>query len=226
MMIRRAIIFLLLCSAFYGFAEAQDTLQRKERVVRVGLCLGPALSNIITNDDLQNRTYEWRFRFHGSVFQDIHLKKRYYLHTEINYSAMGTMYPVDLLDSAGNQIGRGSYKYNLHYIQVPVLAKVKFGRTLKGYIAAGPYFGFLVAAKGGVDSGTGSTQYPQVNLLDDYTTFDLGVKLHAGIEIPILNEQRLMIEARYTQGFWDISDAEERDWNTSFTIMFGYMFEL
>lgn len=209
-------------------ATAQDTDadMEKERIVRVGLCLGPGLSNFISDDEFASDDYQWRFRFHASVFQDILLKKPFFLHTEINYSALGTMFPVDILDSSGNMIGRGKYKYSLHYIQIPVLAKLKFGRLIRGYAAVGPYIGFLVAARGSVDPSIGADMYPTVNLADDYSPFDLGVKVHAGMEIPILNEQRLMFEARYSQGFWDISRSASRDWNSAFTFMFGYMFEL
>lgn len=201
--------------------------QVQERIVRVGICLGPGLSTLISDDDYLSRQYQWRFRFHASVFQDIYIKKPFYIHTEVNYTAAGTMYPVDLTDTSGNVTGQGAYKYNLHYIQVPVMGKFKFGNTVKGYVAAGPYIGFLVGARGGLDADNGITGgYPTVDLLDQYNSIDLGMRLHTGVEVPILNEQRLLIEARYNQGFWDVSNALPRDWNGAFSLMVGYMFEL
>lgn len=212
------LLFMLAVAALYG----QD-----ERRVRVGLAIGPGLSNFITDDHFFAQKNQWRLKFHAAVFQDFHIKKPFYIQTEVNYSAMGTAREVDLTDSTGSIVSTGNYNYNLHYVQIPVLFKLKFGKNLKGYVALGTYAGFLVAAKGGINIGDkGSDQYPVVNILDDYITFDTGLKFHAGLEVPILNEQRLIFEGRYTQGFLDISDATSRDWNGAFTLMVGYMFEL
>lgn len=218
----RCFILALVLACFVFHSDAQE-----ERRVRVGFNLGPGLSTIMSDNAFTNQQNQWRFRFHASVFQDFLIKKPFYIQTELNYSAMGTMQFVNLYDSIGNNIGRGAYKYNLHYIQIPVLAKFKFGKSIKGYVALGTYIGFLVSAKGGIDaSDSGSDQYPVINIIDDYTTFDTGLKFHTGIEIPVLNEQRILIEGRYTQGFLDISDATSRDWNGGFSLMVAYMFEL
>ena len=198
-----------------------------DKVIRVGLNFGANVSNFLADDPFYKDIYNWRFRFYAAVFQDIRIAPPFYLHTEVNYSAMGTMQKVFVTDFNGDTLGRGSFKYNLHYIQVPVLGKFKFGQKLKFTCEAGPYIGFLVAAKGGIDPDfSTSFVYPLYNLIDTYYTMDVGVKAGVGMEIPTLNGQILLIGARYTQGFIDVSKVAPRDWNAGIGFHLGYMFEL
>lgn len=198
-----------------------------DKVIRVGLNFGANVSNFLADDPFYKDIYNWRFRFYGAVFQDIRIAPPFFLHTEVNYSAMGTMQKVFVTDFNGDTLGRGSFKYNLHYIQVPVLAKFKFGQKLKFTCEAGPYIGFLVAAKGGIDPDFSTTTvYPLYNLINTYYTVDVGIKAGVGMEIPILNGQTLLIGARYSQGFTDVSKVAPRDWNAGIGFHLGYMFEL
>jgi hypothetical protein len=226
-MLRGWLFIACLVLSLFRLAAQPETKPPGDKVIRVGLNFGANVSNFFADDPFYKDIYNWRFRFYAAVFQDIRIAPPFYLHTEVNYSAMGTMQKVYVTDFNGDTLGRGSFKYNLHYIQVPVLAKFKFGKKTKFLCEAGPYIGFLVAAKGGIDPDfSTSTVYPLYNLLDTYYTLDAGIKAGIGVEIPILNGQTLLFGTRYTQGFTDVSRVSPRDWNSGIGFHVGYMFEL
>lgn len=221
-----SILIFTLYSFYSVYAQAKLT-PNNDKVIRVGLNFGANVSNFLPDEPFYKDIYNWRFRFYTAVFQDIRIASPFFLHTEVNYSAMGSMQKVFVTDFKGDTLGRGSFKYNLHYIQVPVLAKFKFGKKLKFTCEAGPYIGFLVAAKGGIDPDFSTTiVYPLYNLIDTYHIIDVGVKAGVGVEIPILNGQTLLIGVRYTQGFTDVSKVALRVWNVGIGFHLGYMFEM
>lgn len=195
--------------------------------VQLGLSFGANLSNIISSETSNNRMYDWRLRFFAGVSQQATIKSWLLIRTEINYEGLGTSYPVQLFNVYGDSVGMGRYQVNLHYAQVPVLCKFRFGKTFKGFAEVGPYFGLLAAAKEGIDREPSNLfNYPDLVSSDDYTRFDFGIKIGLGLEIPVYSDQAILIGARYSQGFIDISDATGRDWNGAFNLHIGYLFQL
>jgi hypothetical protein len=209
------------------FSSLYHARSQEQNVVRVGVNMGLSYCNLVSNSPAFNDSHNWRFRFYAAVFQDIRVKRPFFIHTEVNYTGLGTKSPIDFTDSAGTIVGKGSLVANLHYVQVPVLAKLKFGKNSKGFVEAGPYFGLLVAAKGGKEPDFNTNElYPLINTIEDYQIFDLGLKIGLGVEIPILNEHTLVIGARFSQGFLDVTSNDTRTWNTAVSLHLGYMFEL
>lgn len=208
-------------------AQTNDSLYQR-KTVRIGINAGANICNLLASEPFYNDLYQWRFQFYGGIFQDIRLKQNFlFLHTEFNYSAMGTMQRIHITDYNGDTLGTGKFKYNLHYLQIPVLLKFKFGKKVRFYGEIGPYVGFMVAAKGGIDPDFSTqTIYPLYNLVDNYYVVDAGLKGGLGVEIPVLNGQSLLIGFRYTQGFIDVSRFAPRDWNAGIGFHVGYMFDI
>jgi hypothetical protein len=96
---------------------------------------------------------------------------------EINYSLKGSQINYDGGVFTG---GSGKYRYNLSYIEIPVLANVHVGESL--YFSAGPYIATLIAAKVKDVDGDGSVNSVEEYDRDDFNTFDYGVSAGVGFD--------------------------------------------
>ncbi|MDH4091282.1 MAG: PorT family protein [Cyclobacteriaceae bacterium] len=105
------------------------------------------------------------------------------------------------------------YKYTLNYIELPILAKVKFG---KFYAVAGPSFGYGIGGKwegkytysGGSESYSGKVKFGErpsnSNSDDDYfdNALDICIQVGAGIKVSVV-----VIELRYGFGVTNVDDV-------------------
>jgi len=110
-----------------------------------------------------------------------------------------------------------SYKTTLNYLELPVLARVNFG---KFYAATGTYIGFGVGGKyEGSDTYLGYTAQHEGKVKfgeepDNYAgsntyinAFDFGIQMGAGVKVSII-----VIDLRFGLGLTDLID--KRDLNT------------
>jgi len=110
-----------------------------------------------------------------------------------------------------------SYKTTLNYLEVPVLARVNFGRF---YAATGPYVAFGIGGKyKGTDTYMGQTvehegkvnfgeEPDNYNGSDQYiNAVDFGIQIGAGVKV-----SAIVIDLRYGLGLTDMVD--KRDSNT------------
>lgn len=95
---------------------------------------------------------------------------------EINYSLKGSQINYD----GGFFTGSGKYRYNLSYIEIPVLANIHVGDNL--YFSAGPYIATLIAAKVKDVDGDGSINSVEEYDRDDFNTFDYGIAAGVGFD--------------------------------------------
>lgn len=112
------------------------------------------------------------------------------LQPEAIYTVKGASLDLDDLES----------DYIVDYLEVPVLARFRLGRS--AYVAAGPSMAFRLRARSRIAFG-GSTE--EIDLDDDVESFDLGVVGAAGLEFG-----RWVVDARYTHGLSD-TDADASD---------------
>jgi hypothetical protein len=94
---------------------------------------------------------------------------------EINYSLKGSQINYD-----GFFSGSGKYRYNLSYIEIPVLANIHVGESL--YLSAGPYVASLIAVKVKDVNGDGTVNNVEEYDRDDFNTFDYGVAAGVGFD--------------------------------------------
>lgn len=95
---------------------------------------------------------------------------------EINYSLKGSQINYDGTIVSGS----GKYRYNLSYIEIPVLANIHVGESL--YFSAGPYISTLIAAKVKDVDGDGSVNGVREYDRDDFNTLDYGVAAGVGFD--------------------------------------------
>lgn len=119
---------------------------------------------------------------------------------------IGAVLQISLLDVLALQTevlysGQGVKDFDLDYINVPVLAKLKFAKVLS--LEAGPQFGFLV-----------SDGYPTE--LVEMESFDLSAVVGAGVEFG-----KFFGQVRYNIGFSEISKGSDVK-NANFQVSVGY----
>jgi hypothetical protein len=103
------------------------------------------------------------------------LSEQISIQPEINYSLKGSQ-----INYANFLNGSGKYRYNLSYVEVPVLANIHIGENL--YVSAGPYVATLIAAKVKDVDGDGSVNSVEEYDRDDFNTFDYGVAAGLGFD--------------------------------------------
>jgi len=141
--------------------------------------------------------------FHAGVLAHIHLSKRFALQPETFFSTNG----------ANFKNGPFETKYNLGYIQVPVLLQYMILDGLR--LQAGPQVGFLVSAK----SKTGDLKEDFKN---DVNSVDFGLATGASYLIP---KTGFGFDARYNLGLSDINkNGSVKSTNRGFQLGVFYLF--
>ena len=94
-------------------------------------------------------------------------------------------------------------KLLLDYLEVPVLARVTRGASIRYYIAGGPSVGLLLRAKTRADFG-GSVE--EIDIKDDLEPVDFSVVVGGGVEFG-----SIVVDGRYTHGLTNIEQPSSND---------------
>jgi outer membrane protein W len=129
-----------------------------------------------------------------------------------------------LVHQRGASFESANTKQTLTYVEVPIVGRYFFNREgkFRPNIFVGPSFSFLT----GVRNKVGSNDPEEIgSYKDDYNSVDLGVTTGAGVNIRIHNETYLVLDARYLQGFTDLSKSPDNKVNNhSFALTAGVSF--
>ena len=159
---------------------------------RTGIKGGLNVSNLYI-DDVSDENL--RPGFHLGVFTQLPISDFFVIQPEVLYSTKGARatYDADIVDL------EGEYKFNLNYVDVPILATFKLGESAD--IQVGPYISYLVSTNvstsGDVLDGTSELNR------DNFNRIDYG--LSAGFE---LNFNAISVGTRYNYGLAQIADSE------------------
>ncbi len=105
-----------------------------------------------------------------------------------------------------------SVKFNLDYIDIPVLLRLQTGQDTGFYVLAGPSFGINVAAES--ESGSGTE-----DISEDINN-DTGLVVGAGFDLA-----HILIEGRYTQSLTNVSrESGPKVKHRAVSILFGVRF--
>lgn len=138
---------------------------------------------------------------------------------ELNYAQLG--WKEDIIDANGDPLP-DTYQRNMHYLQLPILARLGWGKEERGlqfYLVAGPQMGYCLqesAAQSDVWTLTNNGTPNRPNgLSEQYTMkikhqFDYGITAGLGLE---LNTQvgHFLLEGRYYYGLGDVFGNAKRD---------------
>ena len=158
---------------------------------RAGIKGGMNVSNFTSGEQISDKNA--RFGYHVGVFGQLFVNEGFAIQPELNYSTKGNRVTMeyDIIDQEN--------KFNLGYIDMPVLAVFKLGNAVE--IQAGPYWAYLVHATIDTDGDLG----------DDFVTLDRknfdnwDYGLAGGIGFNLGNVQ---LGARYNYGLNKIANSE------------------
>ena len=140
------------------------------------------------------------------------------LQLELNYTQLG--WKENITDKDSNPLP-DTYERHQNYIQLPVLARLGYGREergVMGYLVAGPQVGFCIGEKTQQSAFTlnddGTPNRPngmsaQYNL-DIQNKFDYGITAGLGIELST-KIGHFMVEGRYYYGLSDVFKNSKKD---------------
>lgn len=173
--------------------------------IKYGVKAGASLTNI-TGEDSDGLTN--KFGFHGGLVANFGLNDMISIQPEVLYSMKGAK------EDGGNG------KFNLGYIDVPVLVKVATGETGL-FFEAGPQVGFLTSAKV-EDSGVSMDAKDYLKSVDFGYAAGIGFQAASGP----------MVGLRYNGGFTNlgkdningINTTPGKAKNSAFQLYVGFMF--
>lgn len=154
-----------------------------------GIKGGLNLSNLYI-DDVEDENV--RTGFHVGVYRQFMIGPALAIQPELIYSTKGAEAEYNILTVNGER------KFNLNYIDLPVLLTFKLGDDAD--ISFGPYVGYLVGVSTSTDGDFGES-YRELNR-DNYEKWDYG--LTGGLA---LNFDPIAFGLRYNYGLNEIADT-------------------
>lgn len=133
------------------------------------------------------------------------------------------------------------YERTIHFLQLPVFARLGWGRERKGFqafVQAGPQVGFLLgeSTSSSFDFNTRNTAARTSKIVAQDTMaverkFEYGIAGGAGIEFSHRRLGHFILEGRYYYGLGDLYGNSKRDYFgrsnlTNIVIKFTYLFDL
>ena len=211
------LIVTLICMV--GAAHSQNAIGAK-----VGFNLATYLGD---TEFIDNKGSHFGLQFGGLFEYDVN--DLLSIQTELLYIQKGVSAEISLLGSDLES------EIVFNYIDVPLLAKLKFGNReeLNFFVTAGPNFGY--AASGETEESTvfmGETIVESMDIdfeeEEGFSRFEIGVSIGAGVDFP-LGPGNIFGEARYLIGLTNLNDVELDDEslrNSGFGISVGYLYFL
>ncbi|WP_309609969.1 porin family protein [Flavobacterium sp.] len=167
---------------------------------KVGIKGGVNFSNLYTDDVDDNNVLTG---FNVGLFAKIPVTEMFAIQPELNYSTKGAKLTYN------NTFAKGTAKFNLGYIEIPVLAVVNITENFN--IHAGPYAGYLLSANVKNDANNNSYDFENNFEAEDFNRFDVGASVGLGLDLDSFS-----VGARYNYGLTNI--GKERTFlGTSYT---------
>lgn len=180
---------LLVCAAAISMITITDS---QAQFARTGIKGGLNLSNLYANDvDDENARIGWHAGFYGQIFAT----EAFAIQPEVNFSTKGT--GVTRVDATSI---RYESKFNLTYIDIPVLAVFKLGEVAE--IHAGAYWAYLLGAKIRNNNRNPDNIFTTQDR-DNFDDWDYGLVGGIGFNIG----EAAQIGARYNYGLNEIAES-------------------
>lgn len=243
------LLFLMAGLCLAGNTRAQSTWLG----IKGGLSI-PDLSG--GGDNPLSNGYTSRLAANFGLLSQFTLHHNLSLQVELNYAGQGGkrdgLQPItNLPPNLASQVPSGTYLYAnfdnkaiLDYLELPVMARLSWGKTLGFYVNAGPYAGYLLHAKEKT-SGT-STIYEdskgQVPLTiqgypvppQDFTSetdvtssikrWNIGVTGGGGLSWRVCQADKIFFDARFEYGFINIQKYSEDGSNNTGNVLLSLGF--
>jgi hypothetical protein len=234
-----------------GLTQAGTTIAQSTWLgVHGGLSI-PNLSggggNAISSD------YSSRLAANFGIQADYGITQKFSIDVELNYAGQGGkrdgLQPVTNLPSQyQSQVPPGDYLYGnfkntaaFDYLELPILARLKWGKAFKFYVNAGPYLGLLLHAEEKTSGSSYIYEDPQgnqpispspvdftsnTNITSDLHKFNVGVTGGIGISQSFGVRSLVFLDGRFEYGFLNIQKYSEdgKDHTGNVLVSLGYSY--
>jgi len=173
-------------------AQEQQTTTENSLSPKIGIKGGVNLSNLYV-DDVKDENMKVGINI--GLFSKIPMTRGFSIQPELLYSNKGSKLTYDNIIA-----GEGEYRFNLNYVELPVLAVVNLTKNIN--IHAGPYVSFLTSANV-KDLKSDGTENKVTDLkADNFNRFDYGLAGGIGFDF-----QNFTLGARYNYGLGEIGKS-------------------
>ena len=173
------------------FAAAIGTASAQQAPTIVGFRGGVTLSTYTGNASAA----EYKTGFHAGMIFKLPVNNLLSIQPELLYSMKGAR------RSESSNGYSESYDETLHYVDVPVLAKITTAQGL--FFEAGPQLGVLLAARGeAAVAGPYGSRKVSGSIKAEFNDLDLGYVIGLGFQVP---DNPLLLGVRYNGGFTNIA---------------------
>ena len=155
---------------------------------KVGIKGGVNFSNLYTQDVDDNNVLT---NFNLGLFAKLPITEMFAIQPELNYSGKGSKLTYN------NLFAKGTAKFNLAYLEVPVLAVINITENFN--IHAGPYAAYLLSANVKNDATNNTFDFENNFKAEDFNRFDVGASVGLGIDLDSFS-----VGARYNYGLANI----------------------
>jgi hypothetical protein len=174
-----------------SFAQQQQTTAESTLTPKFGIKGGVNLTNLFVDEVNDEHV---RVGLNGGVYAKLPVTRGFSIQPELIYSGKGAKLEYDNLLQ-----GQGEYRFNLHYVELPVLAMINVAPNFN--IHAGPYVSYLAGANIS-ELKDGSVNNIKDLKADDFNRFDYGLAGGVGLDI-----ENFTIGARYNYGLHEIGKS-------------------
>lgn len=182
-----------LCFSQAVSAQEQQTSFEGSRSTKFGVKGGLNLSNLYV-DDVQDENVKASFNL--GLYAKLPIAKGFSIQPELLYSSKGAK-----LSYNNVLLGTGEYRFNLNYVEVPVLAVFNIVKNLN--LQAGGYAAYLASANiSRLNTSSGSVDRIRDLKTSDFNRFDYG--LAGGLGLDVAN---FTLGARYNYGLREVGEG-------------------
>jgi hypothetical protein len=213
--IKSILLSALLLTTTVGFVQAQME-ERDPLAPKIGVKGGINLANLYVDDASDENL---KVGLNAGLFFKVPFTEFFAIQPEILYSSKGSKLTYD------NWLnGEGEYRFNLNYIEVPMLAVFNIGPHFN--LHAGPYAAFLTSANTKDLNDDGTIQDIGDLKADNFNRFDYGLSGGAALEF-----SNFTLGARYNYGLKEVGKSgnlsgeltrDSKNSVASFYIGFGF----
>lgn len=152
--------------------NAQNSSDSSSSDAHFGLKGGVNFSNLYTDEVTDNNMLT---SFNAGVYFNMPIGDRISFQPEILYSVKGAELVYD------NAFAKGTAKFKLNYIEVPVLIKANLTENINVHF--GPYLAYLIDAKVSNETASGNFDFEKSYTNDDFNKFDAGLAAGVGLDL-------------------------------------------
>ena len=229
----RKAFLIAIATCCIGTSKVYGQIGEPRNDLAVGFNAGYTLNQVMFNPTIQQKFKGApTFGFTARYTCEKYFKSLCSIQLEVNYTNLGW---EELIETSND-----TYKRDISYIQIPLLARMGWGYEQKGalfYVVAGPQVGFYLGDKGHkgglFNDSTLNLRPGQVNQQYDMPVknkFEYGITAGAGLEVNT-KIGYFLLEGRYYYGLSDIfgngkKDVFGRSANGTIVVKASYLFDI